>query len=130
MRNVSLLIRSSEWEEEAEVPFAVKEIKKIKNYTYPFKLKNKAGEEEVYPIEDTLLLHFIGETDEMAIAVSNSLIYIWNEEELDKAEKLIFDLKPQKRMFEIGMSIGLYFDVEMLPSEIKGFEIKMEGQDE
>lgn len=130
MREISLIIRSAEWTEEAQIPFPVKEIQVIKHTDYPFTLQNKEGEEEVYPIPDCMVLQFNGEKEQMAIAISNSLIYTWNSDEVDKTEKLVFDLKPQRKVFEIGMSVGLYFDADTLPNAIKGFDIKMSEENE
>ena len=35
-----------------------------------------------------------------------------------------FDLKPDKKVFELGLSIGLYFNYDELPLELKNFKIQ------
>lgn len=129
----SVIIRSSTWEEEAPVDFDIKEVVVERKQSYPLTLTNpENGEKEVYPIEDTMMVSLNGESleDVVNIAFSESLVHDF-EGDLNYNDdgNIVFDLKPDKKVFELGMSIGLYFDFDELPAELKNFKIQFkEGE--
>ena len=74
----SVIIRSSTWEEEAPVDFEIKEVGVERNQSYPLTLTNpENGDKEVYPIENTMMVSLMGESDEdvVNIAFSESLVH-------------------------------------------------------
>lgn len=129
----SVIIRSSTWQEEAPIEFEVKEVIVDKGGEYPLTLTNpEDGSQEVYPIENTLLISISGASEEEVVNMvfSESLIHDFDGEmKYNDDGNIVFDLKPDKKVFELGMSIGLYFNYDELPVELKNFKIQFkEGE--
>jgi hypothetical protein len=129
----SVIIRSSTWQEEAPIEFEVKEVNIDKNVSYPLTLTNPDNEsQEVYPIENTLLISISGAKEDEAVNMvfSESLIHDFDGEmKYNDDGNIVFDLKPDKKVFELGMSVGLYFNYDELPLELKNFKIQFkEGE--
>lgn len=124
----NVIIRSSTWQEEAPIEFIVKEVVVDKGVEYPLTLTNpEDGSQEVYPIDNTLLISISGESEEEVVNMvfSESLIHDFDGEmKYNDDGDIVFDLKPDKKVFELGMSIGLYFNYDELPVELKNFKIQ------
>lgn len=122
-----VVVRSSTWQEEAPVDFEVIETNFEKGFEFPFTLQNpKTGEKEVFPIKDTMLVILQGKEENISIAISESLLYEFDEHNLINDEgKMIFELKPDKKVYELGMSVGLYFSFDELPKKLKDYKIQL-----
>lgn len=124
----TVIIRSSTWQEEAPLDFEVKEVIVDKGIDYPLTLTNpEDGSQEVYPIEKSVLVSLNGEKEDDVVNMvfSESLIHDFDGElKYNDDGNIVFDLKPDKKVFELGMSIGLYFNYEELPEALKNFKIQ------
>jgi DNA helicase TIP49 (TBP-interacting protein) len=126
----NLIIRSTDWEEEAPIEFDIKNINIQQGFEFPFTLTNpENGEKEVYPIANTMVVTLEGEDDQMSVVISESLLHEFDKDEFVEMDKMVIDLHPGKTVYELGMSVGLYFDIEDLPKELRSFKIRLpEGE--
>lgn len=125
-----IVVRSSTWIEEAPIDFEIKNVEFVEHFEFPFTLQNpETGEKEVFPIADTLLVIVEGENENVTLVISESMLYEFDKENAISEERLVIDLKPDRKVYELGMSVGLYFDYELLPKKIKEYKIQVpEGE--
>ena len=124
----SVIIRSATWQEEAPIDFKIDQVEVQRDIEYPLTLTNPSdNSQEVYPVKGVALVSLQGAKDDEVVnmAFSESLLHEFEGEmKFNDDGNMGFDLKPDKKVFELGLSIGLYFNYDELPLELKNFKIQ------